>query len=230
MEGSSGRRITDWPIMTWEWHEPRESESTRPVLPVFTASMSSSTRKPEDLPLDNIPNLESDPRSAQESVLFSDDLISEIFEYLTIDPRFVQSGFDPENYKKLRETRGHLLGVALVCRSFREPALDLLWRSMESIIPLLKLLPRNNLELSNGQYVRFLLIFCKFSRGVMTRDRLYMDGYHKHFLLVRSTDMRQESGFLFIIQPCMSRTATPFMRGYRCLRSQYRRAPISSPA
>lgn len=33
--------------------------------------------------------------------------------------------------------------LARTCRSFHEPALDLLWREQESLLPLLKCLPQN---------------------------------------------------------------------------------------
>lgn len=46
----------------------------------------------------------------------------------------------------------HLLSVALSCKSFRDPALDVLWRSLDSWIPLLKLL--TPFKLVNGLYVR----------------------------------------------------------------------------
>lgn len=44
-----------------------------------------------------------------------------------------------------------LLWVALACKSFLDPALDILWGSMNSVIPLLKLLP--SFQLVSDAYV-----------------------------------------------------------------------------
>ncbi|KAG6826245.1 hypothetical protein H0H92_000584 [Tricholoma furcatifolium] len=44
-----------------------------------------------------------------------------------------------------------LLSIAVVCTKFRDPAIDILWESMDSIIPLLRLLPP--VELVNGVYM-----------------------------------------------------------------------------
>ncbi|KAJ3502366.1 hypothetical protein NLJ89_g8920 [Agrocybe chaxingu] len=44
----------------------------------------------------------------------------------------------------------HMLWAALVCKSFSEPALDILWRQMDSLFPLLKIFP--NFMLSGGVY------------------------------------------------------------------------------
>lgn len=141
--------------------------------------MSGSTRKlnaPSDSSFGFPRSLDRKPHRPQESVFYSDDLISIILENLAIDPRCVQSGFDQENYKKLRGSRKYLLDAALVCRSFSEPALDLLWRSMESLRPLLNLLPKSHLEVMDGQYVRLSLMLL---RGALTCDRLYMVRYPK---------------------------------------------------
>jgi hypothetical protein len=39
------------------------------------------------------------------------------------------------------EEKKQLIRVALACRAFREAALDLVWASLDSLIPLLKLVP-----------------------------------------------------------------------------------------
>lgn len=47
-----------------------------------------------------------------------------------------------------------LYALAQVCKSFKEPALGQLWQSMNSCIPLLKLLPQ--LEELDSELVRLL--------------------------------------------------------------------------
>ncbi|KAG6860424.1 hypothetical protein C0995_011329 [Termitomyces sp. Mi166 len=49
------------------------------------------------------------------------------------------------------DTRKNLLNAALVCKAFLEPALDSLWESMTTLLPLLKLLP--TVERINNVYV-----------------------------------------------------------------------------
>ena len=47
-----------------------------------------------------------------------------------------------------RTFRSSVLNVALTCRSFSEPALDILWWAMDDLVPLFNLLPgfENNQE------------------------------------------------------------------------------------
>ena len=49
------------------------------------------------------------------------------------------------------QDRQNLLWVALTCRAFLEPPLDCLWRSLESLFLLLKILP--SLIQGDGTYV-----------------------------------------------------------------------------
>ena len=53
------------------------------------------------------------------------------------------------------QNRKNLLSAAKTCKAFLEPALDLLWRVLPSLLPLLLLLP--SAEVENGQYVSSLL-------------------------------------------------------------------------
>jgi hypothetical protein len=46
-----------------------------------------------------------------------------------------------EDYSERGAMRSNLLSAALCCRAFKEISLDLLWRTIYSIIPLLKILP-----------------------------------------------------------------------------------------
>ncbi|TFK73109.1 hypothetical protein BDN72DRAFT_246924 [Pluteus cervinus] len=50
-------------------------------------------------------------------------------------------GADGKDDRLFRESRSTLLAVALSCRRFKPPALRLLWRTMDSLDPLISLLP-----------------------------------------------------------------------------------------
>ncbi|TFK73127.1 hypothetical protein BDN72DRAFT_835137 [Pluteus cervinus] len=76
-----------------------------------------------------------------------DDIVREIFASLY--PRVVTLS----HYRAFVSTREHLLHTALTCRAFLEPALDILWRSMHSVYPLLNLLPPEDFGLQNGEYI-----------------------------------------------------------------------------
>jgi hypothetical protein len=55
---------------------------------------------------------------------------------------------DRVNYWAATALRSSVLNVALTCRSFSEPALDILWWAMDDLVPLFNLLPgfRNEQE------------------------------------------------------------------------------------
>lgn len=59
------------------------------------------------------------------------DVLSKIFEQF-------DAGFDSD---ERRESRKHLYWAALTSKDFLDPALDYIWRSMNRLLPLLKLLP-----------------------------------------------------------------------------------------
>jgi hypothetical protein len=96
------------------------------------------------------------------------DILDEVCEYLAYDHDSA-----PED---VLTSKGNLLGLALTCKAFLEPALDRLWRSLNCLFPLLKILPA--FSQSDGTYVGFVkflrsttLIFfflgperCHFSR------------------------------------------------------------------
>lgn len=69
------------------------------------------------------------PRPIDNGVLANPYILQRIFDHLI-----------PE-YPPFDASKQHLLWVALTTRSFLEPALDSLWATMTSLIPLLKLLP-----------------------------------------------------------------------------------------
>ncbi|KAF8816030.1 hypothetical protein BYT27DRAFT_7077944 [Phlegmacium glaucopus] len=73
------------------------------------------------------------------------DILDEICEYL-------HDGQDTElDSEAARTSRRNLLCVALTCKAFLEPALDRRWRSLDSLFPLLRILP--SFTQSDGTYV-----------------------------------------------------------------------------
>jgi hypothetical protein len=54
-------------------------------------------------------------------------------------------------------TSKELFSMSLCCRDFQDPCLNLLWKTMNSIVPLLKLLPAA--EETQGNLVLFPVIF-----------------------------------------------------------------------
>ena len=50
-------------------------------------------------------------------------------------------GADKHCYGTATASRSSVLNVALTCRSFSEPALDVLWWTMDDLFPLFNLLP-----------------------------------------------------------------------------------------
>jgi hypothetical protein len=53
-------------------------------------------------------------------------------------------------------TRKALFSMSLCCQDFRDPCLNILWKTMDSIVPLLKLLPAA--EETQGNLVLFPVI------------------------------------------------------------------------
>jgi hypothetical protein len=58
-------------------------------------------------------------------------------------------------YGEATALRSSVLNVALTCRAFSEPALDILWWAMDDLIPLFNLLPgfQNEQEVSRISYL-----------------------------------------------------------------------------
>jgi hypothetical protein len=75
--------------------------------------------------------------TARNSFLKNPDLMMMTFSHLQV-----------ENDKKYRQC---LLNVALTCKDFLEVALSALWGKLDSLVPLLKLLPA--LQVENKAYV-----------------------------------------------------------------------------
>ncbi|KAF8972783.1 hypothetical protein BDZ97DRAFT_1782683 [Flammula alnicola] len=72
---------------------------------------------------------------ARTTVLVNEDILDIVFSFF--DPA---SFFDTTSHVE-PSTRKALYSAALTCKSFFNPATTLLWRVMESVIPVLKILP-----------------------------------------------------------------------------------------
>ncbi|TFK73117.1 hypothetical protein BDN72DRAFT_956736 [Pluteus cervinus] len=75
------------------------------------------------------------------------DIVQEILESLS--PRILTLS----DYRTFISTRNNFLRTALTCHTFLEPSLDILWRSMHSIAPLLKLLSSRGFQERDGEYI-----------------------------------------------------------------------------
>lgn len=71
------------------------------------------------------------------------DIFDEICDYLSFD--------NDSDADEITRSRQNLLWVALTCKAFLEPALDRLWKQLDSLFPLLKVLPE--FMQSDGTYV-----------------------------------------------------------------------------
>jgi len=67
------------------------------------------------------------------------------------NPKLLSQIFDAIE-QSVGSSKRHLLWVALTCTTFREPALNSLWRSLDTLLPLLKLL--SPFKVLNGVNVR----------------------------------------------------------------------------
>jgi len=94
---------------------------------------------------DAVDDAETSSSSAQPPFHSNPDILEEICEYLAIEDDFTHS-------VDVSLSRRDLLSVALTCKAFVEPALNRLWRSLDSLFPLLKILPA--FVQSDGTYVR----------------------------------------------------------------------------
>jgi len=62
-------------------------------------------------------------------------IATQIGEIIRIILEFLEAD-SPSEYRN-----SSLLNAALACKAFEEPALDFLWRTMDSFLPLLRLIP-----------------------------------------------------------------------------------------
>lgn len=102
------------------------------------------------------------PRFAKLPFHSNPDILDEICEYLSYE--------DEVDADDIASSRRTLLRLALTCRAFLEPALDRLWRNLDSLFPLLKVLPA--FIQTDGTYVRRLaqvnvcgLMYTRFCEG-----------------------------------------------------------------
>lgn len=65
------------------------------------------------------------------------DVVHEIFSWLTPAPRYDE--MTPEEDDQRRRARHDLLNVVLVCRVFASHALDVLWRELDDLLPVMQL-------------------------------------------------------------------------------------------
>jgi len=83
-------------------------------------------------------------RPAKDELLTNGDVLSQIVSFLVPDLAGTRDS--------LKASRKELLNVALACSSFKDPALDALWRSLESLVPLVRLI--SGVALVDQKYVR----------------------------------------------------------------------------
>lgn len=80
---------------------------------------------------------------ARKRAMENQDILGEIFNVI---------GFIlDKSGSQASKARTHLFYAVGTCRSFLHPALDVLWRLLPSVFPLLKLLP--SFQLVNGEYI-----------------------------------------------------------------------------
>jgi hypothetical protein len=73
--------------------------------------------------------------TAKDSFLKNPELMAMTFSHLQC-----------RGYVRIRKSRQRLLNAALTCKDFLDVALDALWEKMNSLVPLLKLLPALQIE------------------------------------------------------------------------------------
>ena len=72
-------------------------------------------------------------------VLFTQELLEAIFNQLSTGMQHPDDS--PEDVLERAELRRTLACAARVCQVFREPALNVLWCALDSIVPLLRIIP-----------------------------------------------------------------------------------------
>jgi hypothetical protein len=124
-------------------------------------------QSPSETPSDEPVTLSSEvpPPRIDQGALDNPYLLRRIFEYFIPDYPLYEAQVNKQ----------HLLWAALTSRTFLEPALDTLWSSMNSLIPLLKLLPA--FQLVRDTYVSAPFLFNDaFWSSNMSQFRSYVEG------------------------------------------------------
>lgn len=61
---------------------------------------------------------------------------------------------DQDSKEQVSEKRRQLRDLATTCKNFKDPAVEILWTKLDSLVPLIKLLP--GLTVIDNTYVSFL--------------------------------------------------------------------------
>ena len=145
------------------------------------------------------------------------DILNEICEYLH-DEEDDSSGL-------AHTGKQNLLWAGLTCKAFLEPALDRLWRSLDSLFPLLRILP--SFTQSDGTYVSFFFGFFilshyrKVLRGNVTpEDWVRFDWYARrirNFCYTRDPDNLDIAMHVYFrIAQLRSTPLLPSLRNLHC--------------
>ncbi|KIM44320.1 hypothetical protein M413DRAFT_443328 [Hebeloma cylindrosporum] len=95
------------------------------------------------------------------------EIIQTILEYLLPKPKHYRKAYK-EYYLLATASRSSVLNVALTCRSFSEPALDILWWAMDDLTPLFNFLPgfQNDQEIDFPISTHALEVLEKFASRI----------------------------------------------------------------
>ena len=116
-----------------------------------------TTEASEELPNSDLSQLEYKPQVPAASEIFENqDILGVILEHF--------------HYKSLKATRKNMHLAASISKAFLEPAMNSLWSSLDSLMPLLNLLPSfvpiNNVYVSQRFYIIYrssLIMMFRFS-------------------------------------------------------------------
>jgi len=106
--------------------------------------------------------------------LVNADVLDYVFGHFTVDPET----------REAVQIRSYLRWAALSCRAFSRPALNALWRTLDSLLPLLKLLPSLKLvdhvyvvrgTIQEDDWTRFDSYARRVKEFVYHRDRISVD-------------------------------------------------------
>ena len=86
-----------------------------------------------------------EPQNRTPEALKNEDILGLIFQHFDLEP----------GSQTVAQSRKDLFSAAKTCKAFVEPALDLLWSILPSLLPLLLLLP--SAEIDNDHYVSSIL-------------------------------------------------------------------------
>lgn len=125
--------------------------------------------------------------SAVERFHSNPDILADICEYLASDDEWV----DTTPPAELVTSRHHLAALARTCKAYLEPALDRLWRSLDTLYPLFRILPAFVItssthvirgKITANDWARFDYYARRVKRFCYTRDPTYLDiAMHVYF-------------------------------------------------